>query len=201
MHDTTTRVDALATQLALTDRRALSQAWYSALHLAERDAPRAAHAAQAAARGRVPDERSLTAAPRPGNERANGDGNRGAAKRAARANPANARECGGADGRTGSAARRPGTLADDRRRAPAALGRALEGAVLRRAACGRLGGRGRASFTVAAGAERVHVVVRAERGRMHVVALCAPAMRERVERALAHARFALAARGLRAEAA
>ena len=32
----TTRVAVLATQLAQTDRRALSQAWYSALHLAGR---------------------------------------------------------------------------------------------------------------------------------------------------------------------
>ena len=39
----TTGVAVVATQLADTDRRALSQAWYSALHLAERP-PGARHA-------------------------------------------------------------------------------------------------------------------------------------------------------------
>ncbi len=59
----------------------------------------------------------------------------------------------------------------------------------------------RGSLVVRTAGGRVQLLVRSERGRTHVVALCAPALRERVERALAHARFALAARGVHAEAA
>ncbi|MEA2720100.1 MAG: hypothetical protein QOJ39_1964, partial [Candidatus Eremiobacteraeota bacterium] len=51
----TNGVAVLATHLAHTDRRALSQAWYSALHLADHAPPpprgRLASAAQSAARG------------------------------------------------------------------------------------------------------------------------------------------------------
>ena len=47
---------------------------------------------------------------------------------------------------------------------------------------------------------RVHVVVRSAAGGTRVVAVCEPALRERVERALAQARFALAGRAVRVEA-
>jgi hypothetical protein len=43
--------------------------------------------------------------------------------------------------------------------------------------------------------------VRTGEGGTRVVAVCSPPLRERVERALAQARFALAGRGLRTEAA
>ncbi len=67
----TTGVAVLATELPATDRRALSQAWYSALHLAER-APRArsapptppahAHARRVAALGTAPPPRAAAGA-------------------------------------------------------------------------------------------------------------------------------------------
>ena len=57
------------------------------------------------------------------------------------------------------------------------------------------------SFTVPAAGGRVQLVVRCDGTRTRVVAVCAPALRERVERALAQARFALAGCGVRAEAA
>jgi hypothetical protein len=61
--------------------------------------------------------------------------------------------------------------------------------------------RGVASFVVRAGDARVHLAVRTDGERARIVAVCSPRMRERVERALAHARFVLAAHGIRAEAA
>jgi hypothetical protein len=47
----------------------------------------------------------------------------------------------------------------------------------------------------------VHLLVHADGARTRVVAVCAPRLRERVERALAHARFALASHGFHMEAA
>ncbi len=47
----------------------------------------------------------------------------------------------------------------------------------------------------------MRILVRSDGVRTRLVALCAPPLRERVERALAQARFALAARGVRAEVA
>ncbi|MBV8371188.1 MAG: hypothetical protein JO036_19910 [Candidatus Eremiobacteraeota bacterium] len=47
----------------------------------------------------------------------------------------------------------------------------------------------------------VHLLVREDGARTRVVAACTPRLRERVERALAHARVALAQRGIAAEAA
>ncbi len=60
----TDRIDVLTTQLAETDRRALSQAWYSALHLAERP-PRAARSAAANGKAaeRLPAMRRTSALP------------------------------------------------------------------------------------------------------------------------------------------
>jgi hypothetical protein len=58
-----------------------------------------------------------------------------------------------------------------------------------------------ASFAVAGAGGRVHLVVRRDGARTCVVAVCAPPLRERVERALAHARFALAGGGVRTEVA
>lgn len=199
----TTGVAVLATELPATDRRALSQAWYSALHLAERDAPRCAGRARTA-RGTAADTARLRdAADTEANATAR-DGRRGSA--AVRGRRAASSAVKHADVTPGHRERwaaipTPGAHAVERRGAAGPLGRALNDAMLRHAAGGRVAGRGSASFTVSAGAERVHVLVRSDRGRTHVVALCAPTVRERVERALAHARFALAARGVRAEAA
>ena len=57
------------------------------------------------------------------------------------------------------------------------------------------------AFAVRAANGGVQLLVHADGTRTRVVAVCATRLRERVERALAHARFALAGCGLRAEAA
>lgn len=58
-----------------------------------------------------------------------------------------------------------------------------------------------AAIAIDAGDGRVHLLVRTDRATTRIVALCAPHLRERVDRALAHARFALAAGGTRLEVA
>jgi hypothetical protein len=170
------RIDVLTTRLAATDRRALSQAWYSALHLAERSssAMRSAGARSAPwPAGALPHRSGWLPVPR-----------RAPATVAA---PACAR---GASGRRGAVA--PGS---ERRAAKTALAGRLERALVRRAADPAN------AFTLRAGGGRVRLMVRSEGTRMRVVAICAPAARERVERALAQARFALAGHGLPLEVA
>ena len=176
----TTGVAVVATHLAHTDRRALSQAWYSALHLADRPPAarqRAARAARRARRRRGPrcarDPRRRAAAP---------CGGRRALARAARARDASAR--------------RDGAARAERRAPKTELARRIERGLTRRAAARRGG-----SFAVRGADGRVQLIVRSDGARTRVVAVCAPPLRERVERALAHARFALAGCGVRAEVA
>jgi len=179
MNETTT-VAILATDLAYTDRRALSQAWYSALRLAGGDA----HDAQAR---RAPPPR-----------------HRASLARAAQGGDALALDAGDGRnrrrGRTGAErleARRAGAAEPlERRNTKTELARTIERGIARRAPCAET-----ASFVVRAANGRVHLVVRSGAGGTRVVAVCAPSLCERVERALAQARFALAGRGLRAEAA
>jgi hypothetical protein len=172
----TNRVTILATQLATTDRRALSQAWYSALHLVEHER---------------------------GTASANG------AERATRPEPVVPRgDCASEQGRVarreaaamlqhGARRQRLSAAPIVERRAPKSeLARRIERVIVqrRRAAAST-------SFAIAPGGGRVHLLVRNDGGRTRVVALCAPALRERVERALAHARYALAAQATTAEIA
>ncbi len=175
----TTGVAVLATELPATDRRALSQAWYSALHLAER-APRARSAPlTAAASARTNGATGMQAAPR-----------RAASVRG----DANAHRHAGVQ-RDDPAHRGSPALAAERRAPKSELARRLERELAQRP-------RGAsASFAVAAAGGRVRILVRSDGARTRVVAVCAPPLRERVERALAQARFALAARGVRAEVA
>jgi hypothetical protein len=167
-------VTILTTRLGQTDRRALSEAWYAALHVA---APN--RAGRPATVTGTP-----TRAPRP--ERANAARN-GAARGAAAASVAM---------RNGRPATAPASgvpaAARDGARAAEKLARALTLRVLQRPA---------SSFTVRSGDGRVHVVVCNDGARTRLVALCAPALRERVAQALAHARFVLAAHGISSEVA
>ena len=174
----TTGVAVLTTQLAAVDRRALSQAWYSALHLAGRPPRPPARAAQGSSRER--------------------HGVRAAAHESTRRDAA---------GDTGSAIRSRGSAVSVTRRAAGAnaLERRMPASELaRRIERGLLGRRPRgvpASFTVRAADGRVQLLVRGDGARTRVVAVCTAALRERVDRALGHARFALAASGVRAEVA
>ncbi len=171
----TDRVAVLATQLPATDRRALSQAWYSALHLAERE-PRARSA---------PPRRAPPASAPPRSARTAAPDARAVVRPASAASAARA---------AGGVARRAAALAADRRAPASELGRRIERALVRRRGAP-------ASFALAVAGGRIRLLVRSDGERTRVVALCAPALRERVERALAHARFALAARGVRTEPA
>ena len=175
----TTGVAVLATHLAANDRRALSQAWYSALHLAERTARpapgRNASSALATARGADALPRGARESP---SVAAAGERRARVAQRAAQP-------------------RRDASACDAERRAPKTeLAGRIERALAR-----RLPGGAPASFAVRTAGGRIHLVVRCDGARTRVVAVCAPPLRERVERAVAHARFALAGCGLRAEVA
>ncbi|BDE07582.1 hypothetical protein WPS_28580 [Vulcanimicrobium alpinum] len=171
----TTSVAVLATQLAGTDRRALSEAWYHALHVAE---PAARAAAPASPRRHA-------ATPSPPNRLD------AAAPRARRGEARPRRSVAGVT------AREPRTpLAGDRRAPRSELARRVERALGRSAAAVAP-----AAFSLRLDAGRVHVLIRSDGARTRVVAVCAPALRETVERALAHARFALAGRGIASEAA
>jgi hypothetical protein len=170
----TTGVAVLATHLAQTDRRALSQAWYDALHLA-----------------------GTTPAPQ-----------RGAAPPPIDAPPtlvrnahAGASPCA-ADGpvaprerRTGAALRDLAPLALERRAPKSELARRIE-----RALAQHVPRAIPASFAVDAAGGRIRILVRTDGERTRILAVCTPPLRERVERALAQARFALASRGIRADA-
>ncbi len=175
----TTGVAVVATQLADTDRRALSQAWYSALHLADRP-PAAAH---------VPPARVPCGAP-PGGSRSERGAN-GAPQPRSADDGSHARNAP----RTVSS-RFDGAVTVERRVPKTQLARRIEHGLARRPPRGVA-----ASFAVRGAGGRVHLVVRGDGALTRVVAVCAPPLRERVERALAQARFALAARGVRAEVA
>lgn len=172
----TTGVAILATQLATTDRRALSQAWYSALHLAERSRPRD--------RGGLPRARSR-------HEPQTAHAEQRIAGHPA-GSPAAARPSHEAD-----TPRRMETRGAAERRAPKTeLAHRIERRIARHAPR-----TAPASFAISAGDGRVHVLVRSDGAATRIVAVCAPALRASVERALAQARFALAGRGMRTEAA
>jgi hypothetical protein len=177
------RIDVLTTQLAETDRRALSQAWYSALRLAERPAlasrctaARRAAAAPAVARQPAPRRAPLRAA--------------GAAHGAA------ARDRPAVRDREGSHRAVVAASQPQRRVPKTALTWRLERALIRHAPRAAA-----TSFALRAGVGRVHLLVRSDGTRTRVVAVCSPSVREQVERALAQARFALAGRGVAAEVA
>jgi hypothetical protein len=173
------RIDVLTAQLAETDRRALSQAWYSALHLAE-TAPRGSH--------RIAVGRCLPGAAAAAARQATSRGTPLRATTAVDRATATARE----------SARRRGPAAPGlERRAPkTVLARRLERALIRRVPRAAV-----TSFALRAGTGRIRLLVRSDGSRTRVVAVCPLSLRDRVERALAQARFALAGRGVAAEVA
>jgi len=173
----TDRIEVLTTQLAATDRRALSQAWYSALHLAEQPA-RMASVGRRAETMRSAEPSRAPSAPAPAR---------------VIADPA----------RTVTPTSRPVTRRDgvdsayaERRAAKSTLARKLERALTHRAGRERL-----SSFALRTAGGRIHLMVRNDGIRIRLVAICAPSLRDRVERALAQARFALAGQGVTAEVA
>jgi hypothetical protein len=163
----------VSTQLALTDRRALSQAWYSALRLAapQRD-------------GTLAHRRAPTVAPRRALGRLTAPLTHALAFGTGEPPVARARLLQPV---------RPGSAAE-RRAPPSELARRIRRALARRVLRGLP-----ASFAVRAGNGRVQLLVRRDGTCTRVVAVCPAPLRARVERALAQARFALAAHGVRCE--
>jgi hypothetical protein len=161
----------LSAPLAAIDRRALSQAWYSALHLTQS--------------GLSPNRASRVPVCHPERSEARSKEAPGAFRTA---NPPS--------GFIGRPHRKASTTTRvDRdtaeRRVRSALARKIEAALLdpsRRCE--------RATFTIEGTGARVHVALRTAGGRARLVAICPPSARTRVARALEEARYALAARGI-----
>jgi hypothetical protein len=172
MTTATRSVAVVATRLPNIDRRALSQAWYSALHVA-----------QPAARGATthPSTPTLPA---------------GTVRRPARPDAGRIANVGGAPGRTAPLTRLApsGPLVVERRVAAGELACRIERAIARQIAKAPVRS---AAVAIEAGSGRVHLLVQTDGITTRIVALCAPHLRERVDRALAQARFALAASGTR----
>lgn len=173
----TTGVAVVATHLAITDRRALSEAWYGALRLAHEAAP-----APGGSPRRAPSAGSGTP--------------RTLAARASDAPPSASTHREGRSAAESRASRQRYEGLAERRLPATELARRLECALTRRVRRVPT-----TSFALRAAGGRVHVLVRSDGARTRILALCAPPLRERVERAMAHARFALAASGVRTEVA
>lgn len=165
-------VSILAAPIAAIDRRALSQAWYSALRLDRGEAERApigglrpsgvAYVLPAVSRERDSLlERCIE-------------------------------HCGAQRTLSASAAPTPqagSAIAANRTVAP--LVRRIERTFFRQSAPLR-----RATFSLGRGGARVHIILQSTANTVTLVALCKPEMRRIVARALAQARLALAARGI-----
>jgi hypothetical protein len=166
-------VSILAAPLAAIDRRALSQAWYSALHLARPDRspvpPRECGPCTLAAPVKAAPKRDAQS-PAP----------RGAGTSVARSVQTKASKI--------TAQPSPPKIPADRDAVPLSL------RIERRFAYSASQIK-RATFSMGRGEARVHVILQTNGNVATLVALCRPQMRTVVARALAHARFALAARG------
>lgn len=160
----------LAAPVATLDRRALSQAWYSALY-------GSANVSQGA-------PARISAAP---SESASIRGTQGAVANARTRQPA----------QSAGSAPSPRTLANfeetplERRAPRSALARKIERAFLP----GRSGAQ-KAWFSVEAAHGRVHLLLQSRGTRLKLIAICPPKARAHVAAALAQARYALAARGV-----
>jgi hypothetical protein len=159
----------LTAPLAAIDRRALSQAWYSALHLAKEGPSATTRPPQA--------EPSVTSvyAPRPRH-----DGCATTRNMEAATTPLCAR-------------RKSPTAAEplERRAARSTLARRIERAFLDPAR--KLA---RATFALEGTKARVHVALQTNETGMRLVAVCPTTLRAGVARALDQARYALAVRGI-----
>jgi hypothetical protein len=162
--------DVLTAPLAEIDRRTLSQAWYSALHLANAPAGWPSHRAARVAPASL--GRATTAV---------------ASARAPRASVADARAV--------RATREPAIceVAADRRAPRSQLACRIERIVARPVAS--MHG---AFFTLRGAYGRVQILLRSHGGRTHVVAVCSPEARAEVAHALDQARYTLARGGIAA---
>jgi hypothetical protein len=161
-------VAVIATQLAQTDRRALSEAWYSALHLTRAVAPLRSRAARAVPSTAAPASGVHAPAPPAGERTA--------------VAPTAPRAQHGTSIRIEAVNERRCPLTETARRIERAVA-ALATAPYPNAT----------AHTVDVAGGRVRLLVRSDGRTTRIVALCSRPLREQVERALAGARFALAA--------
>lgn len=160
----------LAAPLAAIDRRALSQAWYSALHLEQESS---ALPVAPTMRGAATNVSSAPAK----FEQLQGE-------RAANSPPRQLRAT------RESVAPRAEALSD-RRAVRSPLARRIEREFLRPAEPPR-----RATFSIEGTGARVHVTMQGSGLSLRLIAVCPPRVRATVARALDEARFALARRGI-----
>ncbi len=157
----------LTAPLAAVDRRALSQAWYSALY-----APQAAPARQSSERPQMPRAQRSTER-QPSMQRDVPD------KRQA-SPPEHARELFAA-----------GAPQTERRAARTPLATKIQRALVHRGSAPR-----RAAFALEGDRGRVQVMLQLRGPQLILVALCAPPAAPQVARALEQARYSLALRGI-----
>ncbi|NNM92941.1 MAG: hypothetical protein HKL92_06320 [Candidatus Eremiobacteraeota bacterium] len=162
------RYSVLSAPLAQIDRRALSQAWISALHLSN----------ASTARGTTPRALPMRAA------------------RSAPASPAlrlvPAKKCANATAPQSQARNVATVLAGgDRRCAQSTLARRIVEILLAPRNSAR-----RCTLALGGAKGRVHLLLGGSDRRLHLVALCSPRVRDEVTRALREVRYALAARGI-----
>jgi hypothetical protein len=170
MSDDNAKISVIATRLPFIDRRALSEAWFSALHLAS----------------------DGSVSPKPVDRRSATQGSTATPLRNGRpfesGAPVSTPPRPVAGGRTGASAGAP--PAGDLLRA--SRGRAIRENAFARA---RSYDGFRTSLTFGVEGERVALVLRREGATLHVVAVCRPAVADIVRRALANADLQLRARG------
>jgi hypothetical protein len=162
------RVSVVAAPLAAIDPRVLSQAWYSALHLAR------------------------TTPTRPTLAQSNRASVANLVRSPIGAVPRDPRQTGNAPASHPRAAAQPIGSNDVRAaRTPSRIARGIERALARpqRPPC-------RAAFVVGDGVARALIVLQSRGDKTYLLAICAPERRETIARALAQVRVSLAARGL-----
>ncbi len=158
----------LSAPVALCDRRALSEAWYSALHVQKARTP-ATH--------RVRSDAALR------------NSNSGAAQESVSGKMTGVSSSVAV--RVATAPALPGSPPNDRRLLRSKLARRIEQAFLAPKSPPK-----HATFALDGARGRVQILLRENAGQTQIVALCPPAAREIVAHALSQARYALALRGI-----
>jgi hypothetical protein len=165
------QVSILAAPLGAIDRRTLSQAWYSALHIAQSDEPRTIPQRDRAGTGATVQRPEIFD------------------ERAPRSHGDSSKVAGDARGRRGAASLGAPNGPAARSRSPLAV------QIERRFGAAKPRVK-RATFAVGRGEARVHVILQTSGNRATLLALCRPEMQTAVARALTQARIALAERGI-----
>ncbi|MFY9632363.1 MAG: hypothetical protein WAJ94_12220 [Candidatus Cybelea sp.] len=165
-------VSILAAPLAAIDRRALSQAWYSALYFDRRQTRPSEKTVQRSHAGTVASQV------------------RQRAKHPSLERNVESRQTKRSSPRAAQAHHVPSVVRTATPRTIFPLSCRIERTFFRAKAPVR-----RATFSLGRGGARVHVILQSNAGAVTLVALCRPEMRELVARALAQARLTLATRG------